>query len=61
MWKFEVAYINENGTYSWKGFGYADKFERYIKRIVKKGLKIVNISDWDGEGIGKKLKAEYIK
>lgn len=61
MYKYEVAFINENGFYQWKGFGYADKFERFLKRIAKKGLKIVSISDWDPEGIGAKLKAEYLR
>ena len=60
MWKYEVAFLNENGFYQWKGFGYADKFEKYLKRLHKKGLKILSISDWDAEGIGAKLKAEYI-
>lgn len=61
MWKYEVAFINENGFYQWKGFGYADKFEKYLRRLRKKGLKIMSISDWDAEGIGAKLKAEYLR
>lgn len=60
MWKYEVAFFNENGFYQWKGFGYADKFEKYLRKLHKKGLKILSISDWDAEGIGAKLKAEYI-
>lgn len=60
MWKYEVAWTDKDGIYRWKGFGYADKFEAYIRRLVKKGMKIVSISDWDSEGIGAKLKAEYI-
>ena len=60
MYRYEVAFINENGVYQWKGFGYADKFEKFLKRLRKKGLEIVNISDWDYEGIGAKLKAEYL-
>ena len=60
MWRYEVAYINENGWYMCKGFGYADKFERFLMRLKKKGLKIVKISDWDGEGIGKKMNELYM-
>ena len=60
MYRYEVAFKNENGVYQWKGFGYADKFERYLKKLVKKGLQILSISDWDSEGIGAKLKAEYL-
>ena len=60
MWKYEVAFINENGCYSWKGFRYADKFEGFLKKLRKLGLKILNISDWDPEGIGAELKSEYI-
>ena len=60
MWRYEVSFINENGVYQWNGFAYADKFERYLRKLRKKGLQILNISDWDAEGIGAKLKAEYI-
>lgn len=60
MWRYEVAWFNENGIYAWKGFGYADKFERFLKRLYKRGLKIVNISDWDSEGIGARLKKQYL-
>lgn len=60
MYKYEVAFINNNGSYQWKGFGYADKFITYLKGLKKKGLKILKISDWDPEGIGAMLKAEYL-
>lgn len=60
MWRYEVAYYDETGLYRWKGFGYADKFERFLRKLKKKGLRIVNISDWDYEGIGAKLKAQYL-
>ena len=60
MWRYEVAFYNEDGVYQWKGFGDAVKFERYLRRLKKKGLRILKVSDWDSEGIGAKLKEEYI-
>ncbi len=60
MWKYEVAFTNEHGWYEWKGFGDADKFERFLKRLKKKGLEILKISDWDPEGFGAKMKEQYI-
>ena len=60
MCKYEVAFINSNGFYQWKGFKYADKFITYLKGLKKRGLKILNVSDWDTEGIGAMLKAEYL-
>lgn len=60
MWRYEVAWFNEDGIYTWKGFGYADKFEKFLKRLHKKGLRIVDISDWDAEGIGAELKKKYL-
>ena len=60
MWRYEVSFINENGFYQYKGFKYADRFESFLRRLRKKGLKILDISDWDSEGIGARLKAEYL-
>lgn len=60
MWKYEVAFLNENGVYQWKGFGYADKFERFLRKLRGRGLTILSISDWDPEGVGATLKKQYL-
>ena len=59
MWRYEVAFINKDGVYQWKGFGYSDKFEKFVARLARNGMRIVDISDWDSEGVGAKLKAKY--
>ena len=60
MWRYEVAWFNEEGIYTWKGFGHADKFERFLRKLKRKGLEILSISDWDGEGVGARLKKQYL-
>ena len=60
MYRYEVGFRNADGVYQWKCFKYVDKFEKFLKTLRKKGLEIIDISDWDSEGIGKKLKAEYL-
>lgn len=60
MWRYEVAWINEDGIYTWKGFGKVDKFERFLNKLKRKGLRIISISDWDAEGIGAELKKQYL-
>lgn len=48
MWRYEVAWFNEDGIYTWKGFGHVNKFERFLKRLKKKGLRIMGIVNMDG-------------
>ena len=35
MWRYEVLY-REDGITKYKGFGYKDKFERFLNRMSRK-------------------------
>ena len=34
MWRYEVMYI-DNGITKGKGFGYKDKFDRFVEKLMK--------------------------
>lgn len=60
MWRYEVAYLDKDGLYRWKGFGYADKFDRFLTRLQKKGLKVVSLLNMDGPEAQARYEAEYL-
>lgn len=60
MWRYEVAYYDERGWYRWKGFGHVDKFDRFLRKLQKEGLKIVGITNMDGPEALARYEAEFL-
>lgn len=45
MWRYEVSY-REDGILKGKGFGYKDKFEKFLNRLTRKA-NVTEIRIWD--------------
>ena len=48
MWRYEVSY-RDNGIFKNKGFGYKDKFEKFVNKLLKKPSRYTNIRVLDGD------------
>ncbi len=46
MWRYEVSY-RDNGILKNKGFGYRDKFEKFLARIRKNPSRYTEIRTLD--------------
>ena len=61
MWRYEVMYI-DNGITKGKGFGYEDKFNRFVEKLMKNParytyVKVFNNAVVDGERILRDLRS----
>ena len=46
MWRYEVSY-RDNGILKNKGFGYRDKFEKFVNKLLKNPSRYTNIRTID--------------
>ena len=46
MWRYEVLY-RDNGIWKNKGFGYRDKFEKFVNRLMNNPARYTYIETFD--------------
>lgn len=46
MWRYEVSY-RDNGILKNKGFGYKDKFEKFVNKLLKNTSRFTEVRTAD--------------